>query len=57
MEEREGFGIEEFVEAQVFGSAEERQRIARLEAQEKSEFTPTTGATRTGRRVTGLTEI
>jgi hypothetical protein len=57
MEEREGFGIEEFVEAQVFGSAEERQRIARLEEQEQSEFTPTGRAVRTGRRVTGLTEI
>ena len=57
MVEREGFGIEEFVEAQVFGSAEERERIARLEAQEESGFAPTTGAARTGRRVTGLTEI
>jgi len=31
--------------------------IARLEEQEASEFAPTTGATRTGRRVTGLTEL
>jgi hypothetical protein len=54
--DRPGFAVEEFVQAQVFGSAEERERIKKLEAQEKSEFTPTTGAVRRGRRVLGLVE-
>jgi hypothetical protein len=54
--ERPDYDIEEFIQAQVFGSAEERERIQRLEAQEESEFTPTTGAVRRGRRVTGIVE-
>ena len=54
--DRPGFAVEEFVQAQVFGSAEERERIKKLEAQEESEFTPTTGAVRRGRRVLGLVE-
>jgi hypothetical protein len=54
--ERPDYDIEEFIQAQVFGSAEERERIQRLEAQEESEFTPTTGALRAGRRVRGLVE-
>jgi len=52
--ERPDYDIEEFIQAQVFGSAEERERIQRLQAQEESEFTPTTGAVRRGRRVTGI---
>ena len=54
--DRPGFAVEEFVQAQVFGSAEERERIKKLEAQEESEFAPTTGAVRRGRRVLGLVE-
>jgi len=54
--ERPDYDIEEFIQAQVFGSAEERERIQRLQAQEESEFTPTTGALRAGRRVRGLVE-
>lgn len=54
--ERPDYDIEEFIQAQVFGSAEEKERIQRLQAQEKSEFTPTTGALRAGRRVRGLVE-
>ena len=54
--DRPGFAVEEFVQAQVFGSAEERERIKKLEAQEASEFTPTTGAVRRGRKVLGLVE-
>jgi len=54
--ERPDYDIEEFIQAQVFGSAEEKERIQRLQAQEESEFTPTTGALRAGRRVRGLVE-
>jgi hypothetical protein len=50
-------GLEELSEALVFQSQEEMETIARLEEQEASKFAPTTGATRTGRRVTGLTEL
>jgi len=50
-------GLEQLSEALVFQSQEEMEIIARLEEQEASEFAPTTGATRTGRRVTGLTEL
>jgi len=50
-------GLEELSEALVFQSQEEMEIIARLEEQEASKFAPTTGATRTGRRVTGLTEL
>ena len=55
--EEERFGLEEFTEAAVFQSPEEIQQIQRLREEQISEFAPTTGATRTGRRVTGLTEI
>ena len=50
-------GLEQLSEALVFQSQEEMEIIARLEEQEASEFAPKTGATRTGRRVTGLTEL
>jgi len=50
-------GLEELSEALVFQSQEEMETIARLEEQEASEFAPTTGAARTGRRVSGLTEL
>lgn len=50
-------GLEQLSEALVFQSQEEIETIARLEEQEASEFAPTTGAARTGRRVTGLTEL
>ena len=55
--EEERFGLEEFTEAAVFQSPEELQQIQRLREEQISEFAPTTGATRTGRRVTGLTEL
>ena len=54
--EREGYDIEEFVEAQVFGSAEEKERVRRLQAQEESLSSPIGGAARKGGRVTGLTQ-
>ena len=54
--EREGYNIEEFVEAQVFMSAEERERIRTLEAEEESLITPMGGPARRGGRITGLTE-
>jgi len=57
VETSEQFGLEEFTEAAVFQSPEELQQIQRLRAEETSEFAPTTGAARTGRRVTGLTEL
>ena len=50
-------GLEQLSEALVFQSQEEIETIARLEEQEASEFAPTTGAARTGRRVSGLTEL
>ena len=50
-------GLEQLSEALVFQSQEEMETIARLEEQEASTFAPTTGAARTGRRVTGLTEL
>ena len=56
MTEREGYDIEEFVEAQVFGSAEEKERVRRLQAQEESLSSPIGGAARKGGRVTGLTQ-
>lgn len=54
--ERPGYDIEEFIQAQVFGSAEEKERIKRLESEEESLFTPITGAARRGRRVQGLVQ-
>ena len=56
LSEREGFDIEEFVEAQVFASAEEREKIRRLESEEASTFSPITGPARRGRRVQGLVQ-
>ena len=57
VEAEEQFGLEEFTEAAVFQSPEELQQIQRLRAEEESEFAPITGAARTGRRVSGLTEL
>ena len=57
VETSEQFGLEEFTEAAVFQSPEELQQIQRLRAEQASEFAPTTGAARTGRRVSGLTEL
>lgn len=50
-------GLEQLSEALVFQSQEEMETIARLEEQEASEFAPITGAARTGRRISGLTEL
>jgi len=50
------FGLEQFTEAAVFQSPEELEQIERLRAEQISEFTPTTGAARRGRRVTGIVE-
>ena len=49
-------GLEEFTEAAVFQSPEELQQIRRLEEEQAAEFTPTIGAVRRGRRITGLVE-
>jgi len=49
-------GLTEFTEAAVFQSPEELEQIERLRAEQLSEFTPTTGAARQGRRVTGIVE-
>jgi len=57
VEAPEEFTLEQFTEAAVFQSPEEIQQIQRLREEQASEFAPTTGATRTGRRVTGLTEV
>lgn len=54
--DRPGYDIEEFVQAQVFASAEERERIKKLQAQEQAEFTPVAGAARRGRNILGLVE-
>ena len=51
------FGLTEFTEAAVFQSPEELGQIRRLQEEQASEFAPTTGAARTGRRVSGLTEL
>jgi hypothetical protein len=48
--------LQEFTEAAVFQSPEELQEIQRLEQEQAAEFTPELGATRRGRRVTGLVE-
>jgi len=37
--------------------SEELGQIRRLQEEQASEFAPTTGAARTGRRVSGLTEL
>ena len=52
----EQIGLEQFTEAAVFQSPEELEQIERLRAEQISEFTPTTGAARRGRRVTGIVE-
>jgi hypothetical protein len=57
IEVEEQFGLEEYTEAAVFQSPEEIEQIRLLEEEQASEFSPTTGAARTGRRVTGLTEV
>jgi hypothetical protein len=57
IEAEEQFGLEEYTEAAVFQSPEEIEQIRLLEEEQASEFSPTTGAARTGRRVTGLTEV
>ena len=54
--EEERFGLEEFTEAAVFQSPEELEQIRILEAERLSQFAPTTGAARRGRRVTGIVE-
>jgi len=54
--DRPGYDIEEFVQAQVFASAEERERIKKLQAQQQAEFTPVAGAARRGRSILGLVE-
>lgn len=55
--EDEQITLSEFTEAAVFQSPEELEEIQRLREGQASEFAPTRGAARTGRRVTGLTEI
>ena len=52
----EAITLEEFTDAAIFGDPEVTERITRLSASEQSRFSPTTGATRTGRAITGLTE-
>ena len=50
------FTLEEFTEAAVFQSPEELEELRVLEREEESMFSPTGGAARRGRRVTGLVE-
>ena len=50
------FTLEEFTEAAVFQSPEELEELRILEREEESRFSPTGGAARRGRRVTGLVE-
>ena len=50
------FTLEEFTEAAVFQSPEELEELRVLEREEESMFSPTGGAARQGRRVTGLVE-
>jgi len=57
IESEEQFSLEDYTEAAVFQSPEEIQEIRLLEEEQASTFSPTTGAARTGRRVTGLTEV
>jgi len=52
----EQIGLEQLTEAIVFQSPEELEQITRLEEEQRSRFTPTTGAARAGRRITGLVE-
>ena len=55
--EEERLTVGEFTEAAIFQSPEQLQEIQRLREEQASAFAPTSGAARTGRRVTGLTEI
>ena len=57
VQQEQRIGLTEFTEAAVFQSPEELGQIRRLQEEQASEFAPTTGAARTGRRVTGLTEV
>ena len=57
IESEEQFTLEDYTEAAVFQSPEEIEQIRLLEEEQASTFSPTTGAARTGRRVTGLTEV
>ena len=57
VEDAEQFTLEDYTEAAVFQSPEEIEEIRLLEEERASTFSPTTGAARTGRRVTGLTEV
>ena len=53
----EAITLEEFTDAAIFGDPEVTERIKILAESEQSRFSPVTGAARTGRRVTGLTEV
>jgi len=55
--EEERFTVGEFTEAAIFQTPEQLEEIKKLREEQASGFAPTTGAARTGRRVTGLTEI
>jgi hypothetical protein len=57
VQQEQRIGLTEFTEAAVFQSPEELGQIRRLQEEQASEFAPTTGAARTGRRVSGLTEL
>jgi len=57
IESEEQFTLEDYTEAAVFQSPEEIEQIRLLEEEQAATFSPTTGAARTGRRVTGLTEV
>jgi hypothetical protein len=57
VEDAEQFTLEDYTEAAVFQSPEEIEQIRLLEEEQAATFSPTTGAARTGRRVTGLTEV
>jgi len=54
--EEDVFGVEEFTEAAVFRTPEEREELRVLEAEEASRFSPVGGPARRGRRVLGLVE-
>ena len=48
--------LEEFTQAVVFQDPEQLENLRRIEAEEKSLFTPIGGPARQGARVTGLVE-
>jgi hypothetical protein len=56
VETEQQLSLEDFAEAAVFQSPEELEQIRRVEEEQRAEFAPTVGATRRGRRVTGLVE-